>query len=297
MDPKGALRRKGSDSSDAVLTDSETEQCTTSKDEGSKSAADVFDVASTTFDTFACVKNPLNRLVEPPARATKAQGHDSLAVSVYDCLDHFMAEEALLVADGNGLNCEACCTRRVSSPSVKDGGGGEEPRQDARKRLLMLGSPPGVLVCHLKRLQTTRKTCQRVEFDLDLDMSPYFWQDSQVRGQEMKRIFGVCVCILLRGEEKLTVSFFCFICPYTEYFGGSGAGQVLEKRVTDFSLLVNIFERRNPQLFDGAVFCIWCLTITVRMRYSRLRCSISANLTEAMYNFSSSGRTIPCVQL
>ena len=120
-------------------------------------------------------KNPLHRLTEPPARAGKDK-KDPHDVDLYGCLDHFMAEEKLVAADGNGYDCESC---RAARP--KEGGGeGAACKQDARKRLLMLGEPPGMLVCHLKRLQAKKKIIRGVEFPLQLDMAPYFWQDPSV---------------------------------------------------------------------------------------------------------------------
>ncbi|CAN0051459.1 unnamed protein product [Scytosiphon promiscuus] len=141
----------------------------------------------------AVPQNPLNRLQAPPPRAKPDRRHDPVGLDLYECLDHFVAEEALVAEDGNGYDCESCNSRSrleeaaaARAESDEDDsddhqGKGERsaPRsqQDARKRLLMLGRPPGMLVCHLKRLQAKKKVIRSVEFPIELDMSPYFWRD------------------------------------------------------------------------------------------------------------------------
>lgn len=136
----------------------------------------------------AASQSPLNRLEEPPARVKPDRRHDVDGIDLYGCLDHFMAEEKLVAEDGNGYDCEGCSSRaRPSEDDENDDGGVEvkpaAPRrqQNAKKRLLMLGQPPGVLVCHLKRLQAKRKIIRSVEFPIELDMAPYFWRDPNVR--------------------------------------------------------------------------------------------------------------------
>lgn len=134
-------------------------------------------------------------LAEPPARAVGCcRARDPSAIDLYACLDHFMAEEELVAAEGNGYDCEGCRSRGgglpTAAPDGDDGDGSdgareEEPRRilrDARKRLLMLGEPPGVLVCHLKRLQAQKKIQTRVDFPEELDMGSYFWRDLEVCG-------------------------------------------------------------------------------------------------------------------
>ena len=136
-------------------------------------------------------QSPLNRLEEPPARVKPDKRHDVDGIDLYGCLDHFMAEEKLVAEDGNGYDCEGCSSRARPSREENDGGGVEaEPaaprrQQNAKKRLLMLGQPPGVLVCHLKRLQAKRKIIRSVEFPIELDMAPYFWRDPKVRTCEL----------------------------------------------------------------------------------------------------------------
>lgn len=140
-------------------------------------------------------QSPLDRLEEPPARAKPDRRHDVDGVDLYGCLDHFMAEEKLVAEDGNGYDCEGCSSRARPSTDENDGGGVEDkpaaPRrqQNAKKRLLMLGQPPGVLVCHLKRLQAKRKIIRSVEFPIELDMAPYFWRDPKVRACELRFFF------------------------------------------------------------------------------------------------------------
>lgn len=132
-------------------------------------------------------QSPLDRLQEPLARVKPDRRHDPDGIDLYGCLDHFMAEEKLVAEDGNGYDCERCSSR-PHPPEVEkgDGGGarakGAAPKrqQNAHKRLLMLGQPPGVLVCHLKRLQAKRKIIRSVEFPIELDMAPYFWRDPSV---------------------------------------------------------------------------------------------------------------------
>lgn len=135
--------------------------------------------------------SPFSNLVEPPPRAIELYiNGTSGAIDLYACLDHFMAEEELVAAEGNGYDCENCRSGGTESPTAQtdedndeDDGEQDPPStmRDARKRLLMLGEPPGVLVCHLKRLQAQKKILTRVEFPEMLDMAPYFWQNSQVR--------------------------------------------------------------------------------------------------------------------
>lgn len=136
--------------------------------------------------------SPFDRLVEPPTRIKSEAEEDPVAVDLYECLDAFMAEERLTAADGNGYDCEVCHSRSASPPEGNatgaDGGGADSARsakirikQDSRKRLLMTGQPPGVLVCHLKRLQAKKKIKKNVEFPMELDMAPYFWHDPEVR--------------------------------------------------------------------------------------------------------------------
>lgn len=136
---------------------------------------------------FAASQSPLNRLEEPPARLKPGGRHDVDGIDLYGCLDHFMAEEKLIAEDGNGYDCEGCSSRARPSKDDENGCGGVEakpaaPRnqQNAKKRLLMLGQPPGVLVCHLKRLQAKKKIIRSVEFPIELDMAQYFWRDPQV---------------------------------------------------------------------------------------------------------------------
>lgn len=144
-------------------------------------------------------ESPLNRLVEPLARSKADKRHDPDGVDLYGCLDHFMAEESLVAADGNGYDCESCRSRcrplKVPAGGAPDSegegicGDAEEPtKQDARKRLLMLGKPPGVLVCHLKRLQAKKKIIRNVEFPMDLNMAPFFWHDPKVRVENCSRV-------------------------------------------------------------------------------------------------------------
>lgn len=147
-------------------------------------------------------QSPLNRLQEPPARAKPDRRHDPIGLDLYECLDHFMAEEELVAKDGNGYDCETCTARsRPAAAAGSDGGDsdsdddeskgkGSAPRsqQDARKRLLMLGRPPGMLVCHLKRLQARKKVIRSVEFPIELDMAPYFWRDPDVRVYRRKQV-------------------------------------------------------------------------------------------------------------
>lgn len=135
--------------------------------------------------------SPLNRLEEPPARE-KPDKHDADGIDLYGCLDHFMAEEMLVAKDGNGYDCEGCSSRaRPSEDEEGDGGGvnakpaAPRRQQNAKKRLLMLGQPPGMLVCHLKRLQAKRKIIRSVEFPIELDMAPYFWRDPEVRAYKL----------------------------------------------------------------------------------------------------------------
>lgn len=137
-------------------------------------------------------QSPLNRLEEPPARAKPDTRHDADGIDLYGCLDHFMAEEKLVAEDGNGYDCEGCSSR--ARPSEDDGGVKAKPaaprrQQNANKRLLMLGQPPGVLVCHLKRLQAKRKIIRSVEFPTELDMAPYFWRDPKVRAYRALFLF------------------------------------------------------------------------------------------------------------
>lgn len=153
-------------------------------------------------------ESPLSHLVEPPIRKREPRmGRgvgSSTGVDLYACLDHFVEEEELVVAEGNGYDCEKCRKRIAADAAARAAAGAgaaveqtpecesEDPRdgteeqtptgkQDARKRLLMLGEPPGVLVCHLKRLQAQTKVRKHVEFPIDLDMAPYFWQNPKVR--------------------------------------------------------------------------------------------------------------------
>ncbi|CBJ30704.1 ubiquitin carboxyl-terminal hydrolase 2 [Ectocarpus siliculosus] len=132
----------------------------------------------------AVPRNPLDRLQEPSARKKLERRHDPDGIDLYGCLDHFMAEEKLVAADGNGYHCESCSSREEAAAAAAGGEGGVKAKegatrshQNARKRLLMLGQPPGVLVCHLKRLQAKKKIIRSVEFPIELDMTPYFWLD------------------------------------------------------------------------------------------------------------------------
>lgn len=137
----------------------------------------------------AVPRNPLDRLQEPSARKKLERRHDPDGIDLYGCLDHFMAEEKLVAADGNGYHCESCSSREEAAAATAAGGeggvkakeGATRSHQNARKRLLMLGQPPGVLVCHLKRLQAKKKIIRSVEFPIELDMTPYFWLDPDVR--------------------------------------------------------------------------------------------------------------------
>lgn len=141
----------------------------------------------------AIAKSPLNRLVGPPSRK-KPEGCEPLVGNLYDSLDRFVAEEELVAANGDGYNCGACSARTMSRSHKKVGKGrgevdADRKKQDARKRLLLLGNPPKVLVCHLKRLQATKKISRKVKFDLEMDMSPYFWQDPQVYRDAFKKSY------------------------------------------------------------------------------------------------------------
>ena len=193
------------------------------------SVAGAEDDAGADSDVAAPPKNPLHRLAEPPARVEKGKGHAPNEVDLYACLDHFMAEEKLVAADGNGYDCEPCRARAVEDGRGKHGGeaaarssssSSSEEKKDARKRLLMLGEPPGVLVCHLKRLQAKKKIIRNVEFPLELDMAPYFWQDPCVSilicfcmfrfasftlDENIKTVFK-----LSSGETSLTFSVVCW---------------------------------------------------------------------------------------
>lgn len=144
--------------------------------------------ASPTDAAAAVPPNPLDRLQEPSARKKLDRRHDPDGIDLYGCLDHFMAEEKLVAADGNGYHCESCSSREEAAAAAAGGDGGVKAKegatrshQNARKRLLMLGQPPGVLVCHLKRLQAKKKIIRSVEFPIELDMTPYFWLDPDVR--------------------------------------------------------------------------------------------------------------------
>lgn len=155
----------------------------------------------------AVPESPFSNLVEPPSRVVNSDGlGDPAAIDLYACMDHFFAEEELVAAEGNGYDCEKCRlaltkSRTAGTEGKKEVGIDEEKRKqdgcvydgvdcgersmgstkrDARKRLLMLGEPPGVLVCHLKRLQAQKKILTRVEFPEELDMGPYFWRDPEV---------------------------------------------------------------------------------------------------------------------
>ena len=167
----------------------------------------------------AASQHPLNRLQEPPARLKpEDRKHDPDVIDLYRCLDHFMAEEKLVAEDGNGYDCESCNSR---PPSRQDddgegggGGGGAKARreqatrkrqQNAQKRLLMLGQPPGVLVCHLKRLQPKKKIIRSVEFPIELDMAPYFWRDPEVGASSINLLgsgLGPAVLTLVVGRTK-----------------------------------------------------------------------------------------------
>lgn len=155
---------------------------------GGESAASQENEEAAVRAPSAASQSPLNRLEEPPARVRPDRRHDVDGIDLYGCLDHFMAEERLVAEDGNGYDCEGCTLSNRPPKNEEKGGGGAKadpagPRrqQNAKKRLLMLGQPPGVLVCHLKRLQAKRKIIRSVEFPIELDMAPYFWRDPQVR--------------------------------------------------------------------------------------------------------------------
>lgn len=101
-----------------------------------------------------------------------------------------MVKEKLIAAGGNGYDCEGCCSRLSPPDAVSNGGGSGKPpssrtnpsKQGAKGRLLlMLGKPSGVLVYQLKRLQARRKNSATVEFLVELDIAPFFWQDPEVR--------------------------------------------------------------------------------------------------------------------
>eukprot|EP00752_Nemacystus_decipiens_P017490 g15681.t1 len=153
-------------------------------------------------------QSPLNRLEEPPARAKPDRRHDADGIDLYGCLDHFMAEEQLVAADGNGYDCEGCNSRaRPSTDEENDGDGAgaktasSRRQQNAKKRLLMLGQPPGVLVCHLKRLQAKRKIIRSVEFPIELDMAPYFWRDPKAPLTPKQTCYRLTGLIQHRGSR------------------------------------------------------------------------------------------------
>lgn len=207
--------------------------------------------------------NPLNRLVEPPVRTENSDRRQNpTGVDLYSCLDHFMAEEALIAADGNGYDCEKCRSRPSPPDAVIDGDGNpssstvkpsKPSKQDAKKRLLMMGEPPGVLVCHLKRLQARRKVNRNVEFPVDLDMAPFFWQDPKVRkgrgGGTMSKMprFGLGWRIVVPGKRGGVL----FPVPYShigapilvllvgdDYHGGAPTCVVFSTKASGRSWLV-----------------------------------------------------------
>lgn len=153
-------------------------------------------------------ESPLSHLLEPSVRKREPEMRrgvgPSTGIDLYACLDHFVAEEELLVAEGNGYDCEKCRKQTAAETGGRAAAGARDAakwtpgceggdsrdateekvpagKQDARKRILMLGEPPGVLVCHLKRLQAQSKVRKHVEFPIDLDMAPYFWRNPKVR--------------------------------------------------------------------------------------------------------------------
>lgn len=182
----------------------------TGQEENSSPAAAMLSASTgITCSPPAVNDSSLNRLLEPPARQKPDPKLERRGAAVdldlYACLDHFTAEEALVVAEGNGYDCQGCRALEVKDVDAvastaakgipgaetddgKDEEGLQNKKQDAHRRLLMYGEPPGVLVCHLKRLQASRKINKHVEFPFDLDMAPYFWRDPQVR-VTVKRTF------------------------------------------------------------------------------------------------------------
>lgn len=198
---------------DASVFDKETEEFCCEKEKGGADPAAA--TAAVTVAASDTPESPLNRLVEPPPRMKPQRRRDPGGVDLYGCLDHFMAEEKLVAADGNGYDCESCCLRAhpreaAAGSKGEDGSGSEAGpiKQDARKRLLMLGEPPGVLVCHLKRLQAKKKIIRSVEFPMDLDMAPYFWRDPKVRVEDKTpRWVGFGGIALTRFEPCNTVSY------------------------------------------------------------------------------------------
>lgn len=92
-----------------------------------------------------------------------------------------MAGEKLVVADGND-DREGCQSHPSPPDAVSDVGGNRKPpssmtnpsRHESKKKLLMLGKRPGLLVRQLKRLQARRKKNSTVEFPVELGMAPFF---------------------------------------------------------------------------------------------------------------------------
>lgn len=101
-----------------------------------------------------------------------------------------MAEETLIAAEGNAYDCEGCRSRPNPPDALSEGAG----KIDANNRLLLVGKPPGVLLSQLKRFQARRKNNATVEFPVELNMVPCFWQHPQVRKERGGRAIRKVIC-------------------------------------------------------------------------------------------------------
>ncbi|KAK6628328.1 hypothetical protein RUM43_002140 [Polyplax serrata] len=98
----------------------------------------------------------------------RSHGENSGECTIHSCLNQFTAKE--LMTGNNKVGCEACTKR------VNHGKEGKTVLTNTSKQLLV-GSPPAVLILHLKRFQVLRcafkKKCREVKFPMILDLAPY----------------------------------------------------------------------------------------------------------------------------
>ena len=104
---------------------------------------------------------PLSRWKAPKSKLAQdlAEAADAPVATLAQCLESFVAEERLLVSDGNGYRCEKCTSDA-------------EPVRDAVKRFAIIRTPK-VLVLHLKRLLFGCKISKAVAFPSILDISRF----------------------------------------------------------------------------------------------------------------------------
>uniref|UniRef100_A0A0K0FKN4 Ubiquitin carboxyl-terminal hydrolase n=1 Tax=Strongyloides venezuelensis TaxID=75913 RepID=A0A0K0FKN4_STRVS len=121
--------------------------------------------------------------------------------SVYNCLKQFTSEEDL--TGSNSYECEKCCLE-FNKKKLKENPKAKKRMVEAKKKYLIY-SPPVILTLHLKRFEQvhnsiiarTRKISGYVDFDFELDLSPFVAKHGQriVPGEKrvLYRLYGIVV--------------------------------------------------------------------------------------------------------